>query len=333
MKKIVIFLICATLLANSINLFAQNPSCKWNGTSPRFCNLLNNTEYNIINEEGCSFRFELKSPGGFGWFPDSRIHITVDGIDYGSVTLPWGTPYAEVIRLLPSGMVEFRWLGTFMGGNNCFKIYNHENEMIYESPLGLEEDDLFFTYQNECPECLPLTHFEGAYISELKQVNLSWTVPESEYLTGFDIFRNDSLIEHVTKPTNSYSDNTTYLEDGDYKYCVVPVYPYSCMFEKKCFETYISNVGIKSYSSALRLYPNPAKSELRVTSYELREGVVEIFDVYGRIVVNKFPSNTLEGWQPQADGVVINISHLPSGVYFVKLTNEQNSYIQRFIKY
>jgi len=323
MKKFAIFLISATLLISSVNLYAQNPSCKWNGTPPRFGNLLNNTN-NIINEEeGCLFRFELKSPNGLGWYPMSSIAITVDGVDYGSVTLPWlGPPYAEEIRFLPSGKVEFTWIGPYAPVMNCFKIYNHENEMIYESPLGLDEG-LFFTYQNECPECLPLTNFEGIYISELKQVNLSWTVPESENVTGFDVFRNDSLIEHVSKTTNFYSDNTSYLEDGDYKYCVVPVYPYSCTFEKKCFETYIS-VGIKSYSSVLRLYPNPASNELRVKSEELRDGVIEILDVYGRKVWAKLA---------KPDGVVINISSLSSGIYFVKLTNEQNTYIQRFIKY
>jgi len=327
MKKIYLIVILFSLGITQI--YAQNPSCKWNGTPPKFGNLLNNTDNIIINEgEGCQFRFELKSPTGFGWFPDERIDITVDGIDYGSVTLPWlGTPYAEEIKLLPSGEVQFTWIGTY-NTNNCFKIYNHENEMICESPFPkiLQDGEMFFAYQNECPECLPLTHFEGVYISELKQVNLNWTVPESEYLTGFNIFRNDSLIEHVTKTTNFYSDNTSYLEDGDYKYCVVPVYPYSCTFEKKCFETYISNVGIKSYSSVLRLYPNPAKNELRITNYELRDGVIEIYDVYGK----KISSHHLIS---SSSHHLINISSLSSGVYFVTLTNEQNVYIQRFIKY
>jgi len=330
MRKIVIFLISAILFLNCVNLSAQNPSCKWNGTPPRFDNLLNNTDYNITNEEeGCSFRFELKSPTGFGWHPDTRIDIAVDGVDYGSVTLPYGTPSIEEIKLLPSGEVQFIWIGPYYSaGVNCFKIYNHENEMIYESPFPalLQEGEIFFTYQNECPECLPLTHFEGVYISELKQVNLSWTAPESEYVTGFDIFRNDSLIEHVTKTTNFYSDNTFDLEDGDYKYCVVPVYPYSCTFEKKCFETYISNVGIKNYSSVIRLFPNPANNELRVTSYELQFDYIEIYDVYGKRLL----SNHLI---TSSSNHLINISSLSSGVYFVKLANEQNAYIQRFIKY
>ena len=36
----------------------------------------------------------------------------------------------------------------------------------------------------------------------------------------------------------------------------------------------------------------------------------------------KFPSNTLEGWQPKADGVVLNVSHLQDGIYFVKIYSE-----------
>jgi len=327
MKKIVIFLISATLLANSVNLFAQNPYCKWNGKSANDMVIVLPDNNNSITEDGCSFRFELKDPKGFGWAPEVEIVITVDGVAYGTVTLPWGTPYKEEIKLLPSGVIKFFWPGYFNFLSHCFKIYNSFDELIYESPLNWgSDDDLFLTYQNVCPDCIPLTSFEGAYISELKQVNLTWTVTESEYLTGFNIFRNDSLIEHVTKTTHFYSDNTSYFEDGDYKYCVIPVYPYSCTFEEKCFETYISNVGIKSYSSALRLYPNPANNELRVKSEELRDGVIEIFDVYGK----KILSHHLI---PSSSHHTIDISSLSSGVYFVKLTNEQNSYIQRFIKY
>jgi hypothetical protein len=36
----------------------------------------------------------------------------------------------------------------------------------------------------------------------------------------------------------------------------------------------------------------------------------------------KFPSKELKGWQPQADGVVFNISHLSSEIYFVKISGK-----------
>ncbi|MCL2168222.1 MAG: M28 family peptidase, partial [Lentimicrobiaceae bacterium] len=84
--------------------------------------------------------------------------------------------------------------------------------------------------------------------------------------------------------------------------------------------------------SKIKIYPNPANNELRVTSSnnkEINPLVIEIYDVYGRKIMAKFPSNKLEGWQSKADGVVFDISHLTSGVYFIKIANE---WVGKFIK-
>jgi len=312
MKKFATFLISATLLATSVNLSAQ-------------------TEKN--QTDGCQFRFVLEDLAGFGWGTGPGIKITVDGVEYGFVTLPWGTPSAEETLLLPSGEIHFLWpdgVG-FNSNRHYFEIYNSFDELIYTSPEELP-DFLFFTYQNECPECLPVSNFEGIYNSELKQVNLSWVAPESEYVTGFDIFRNGVLLARLDSTINSFSSQTDTLETGDYKYCVVPVYPYICDLEEKCFETYINNVGIKNYSFDLLLYPNPANNELRITNYELRITNVEIYDVFGRKVGEKFPFNVLKGWTAKPDGIVINISHLPAGVYIVKIFTDQGEVVEKIIK-
>jgi hypothetical protein len=197
--------------------------------------------------------------------------------------------------------------------------------LIYTSPAYLP-GGLFFTYQNECPdaiECLPITDFEGVYIEEENQVKLSWKAPESSDLKGFDIFRNDSLINHLTPSTTFYSDNTKELENGDYKYCVVPVYPSECTLDDKCFEKYISNVGIKDYEVYIMVYPNPAKDELRIENGEWRIENVELCDVLGRSVLSHTASR-----KPQT---VINISHLPAGIYFVKIITEQGSVTKKVV--
>jgi hypothetical protein len=69
---------------------------------------------------------------------------------------------------------------------------------------------------------------------------------------------------------------------------------------------------------------------------------IEIYDVYGKNVGAKFPFNFLkgcpkggvvkEGWQPQADGVVINISHLVNGIYFLRIQTEQEIIVKKIIK-
>jgi len=90
--------------------------------------------------------------------------------------------------------------------------------------------------------------------------------------------------------------------------------------------------GINELENMIEIYPNPTTGELRIENGELRIENVEIFDIYGRNVVTKFPSNLLEGWQPKADGVVFNISHLYAGIYFVQITTEQGVVTKKIVK-
>jgi hypothetical protein len=259
-----------------------------------------------IASDSCNFKFILWDSEEIGWSPDAGIVITVDGVDYGFLNLAWGTPSIEKIVALPSGEMQLFWTGMFRSRYH-FEVYNASNELIYPSPEDLS-GGLFFTYQNECPseiECLPITDFEGVYIKEEKQVNLSWVAPVSADLTGFDIFRNDSLIINLSSSTLSYSDNTAELEDGDYKYCVIPVYPFECTLDDKCFETYISNVGIKDYQDNIMIYPNPATNMIHLSG-DMILGV-RIYNNIGQLIINKCNTN------------IIDVSKLTNGIYIVSI--------------
>jgi len=86
-------------------------------------------------------------------------------------------------------------------------------------------------------------------------------------------------------------------------------------------------------SSNLKVFPNPTTGVIYISSEQVNKQTsgqvdeIEVYDILGRKQKvesrkGKFPSNSLEGWQPQADGVVMDISHLPSGIYFVRVNNE-----------
>jgi hypothetical protein len=94
-------------------------------------------------------------------------------------------------------------------------------------------------------------------------------------------------------------------------------------------------------NASLRVYPNPTNYELRITNYEtgfgasqLKEGeVVEIYSVVGQLVqTSPNPSKRGElapSLLERAGGeVVIDISHLPAGMYFLKIVNKT----ARFVK-
>ena len=85
----------------------------------------------------------------------------------------------------------------------------------------------------------------------------------------------------------------------------------------------------KSVSSAclntlenVTLHPNPTTGELRIENGELRIKSVVVYEVYGRKLLT-------ENCQLKT---TIDISHLNSGIYFVKISTEQGETIKKVIK-
>ena len=88
---------------------------------------------------------------------------------------------------------------------------------------------------------------------------------------------------------------------------------YQCYLD----QTYGVQENVKS---EVLVYPNPTTGELRVESGELKVESVEVFDVYGKR-------------RKGEKELVINISELEAGVYFVKITTEKGVVTKKIIKY
>ena len=88
-------------------------------------------------------------------------------------------------------------------------------------------------------------------------------------------------------------------------------------------------VGIENFLvGKLQIYPNPTIGELRIESGELKIGNVEIFDVYGRNV----GANTQFRPENPGNEILLNISHLSVGFYFVKINTEVGQVIKKVLK-
>jgi len=306
MKKPIIFLLSVVLTMNYLTLAANDFIY---GEKEQKTSVTANFEGTL-----CNFRFVLEDYDGFGWFPSAGIGIIVDGIDYGFLKLAWGSSYSEEIVKLPSGEVQLSWFGSFPDSYH-FEVYNSFEELIYTSPHSLW--GVFFTYQNECVECIPISGFEGVYISEEHQVNLNWETLESDGLIGFDIYRNEELIDQVPPSTVLFSDNTAELEDGDYNYCVVPIYPSVCTLEDQCFETYISNVGIVDYKDHIVVYPNPANNVINIIGD--RVSTLKMYNNIGQLILTQQHTNT------------INVSTLQNGLYLLTFETSTGQTTQKKI--
>jgi len=94
------------------------------------------------------------------------------------------------------------------------------------------------------------------------------------------------------------------------------------------FVEMLDDIGVKNVKlSDIMIYPNPATEELQVTNYELQVEKIEIFDVFGSNVVVTFAVAQIDGTN------TIDISHLLSGVYFIRITTKNETIIKKIIKY
>jgi len=70
------------------------------------------------------------------------------------------------------------------------------------------------------------------------------------------------------------------------------------------------------------VYPNPTRGELRVESGELRVERVEVLDVFGKKL------STLNSQL----STKMDISHLPAGIYFLRIQTGEGTFVQKVVK-
>jgi hypothetical protein len=80
------------------------------------------------------------------------------------------------------------------------------------------------------------------------------------------------------------------------------------------------------HATSLQVYPNPTTGELRITNYELRIIEIEIYDVYGRSIL-LFTRPLVHSFT-----TTFNISHLPAGIYFLKITTDNEVIVKKIVK-
>jgi hypothetical protein len=89
-------------------------------------------------------------------------------------------------------------------------------------------------------------------------------------------------------------------------------------------------VGIPEHEqdfSEIKIYPNPTSGELRITNYELGIRNIEIFDVYGRIHQQENRKSEIGKSE-----IEMNISHLNTGIYFVKINTDAGVVVKKVVK-
>jgi len=76
----------------------------------------------------------------------------------------------------------------------------------------------------------------------------------------------------------------------------------------------------------LKIYPNPTTGELKIENGELKIKSIEVFDINGR-------KQKAESRRQKGQGkTVIDMSHLPTGMYLLHIDTEQGEVIKKVVK-
>lgn len=89
---------------------------------------------------------------------------------------------------------------------------------------------------------------------------------------------------------------------------------------------YRSPVAINEISKEfadLLIYPNPAKESISIR-LENKANNLQVIDVAGRVIINR--NNLSEGTHK------LNLTEINTGIYFIKVSNENETKVERFIK-
>jgi hypothetical protein len=74
------------------------------------------------------------------------------------------------------------------------------------------------------------------------------------------------------------------------------------------------------------IYPNPSNGIFTILSSDVALDEVEVFDVTGKTIYKN------KNLQTNNTGATLNLSHVSSGIYFVRITSENQSTVKRIIK-
>ena len=150
-------------------------------------------------------------------------------------------------------------------------------------------------------------------------ISLKWDVVAEA--SSYNIYRDNEFLVNVKE--NTYKDTTTYDLHRQYCYTVTAISASGKESEKsnESCEQPLACVGLEELNTSLSIYPNPVKNEIYITSEERIEEVT-IYNIYGQ---KQF---TIDNEQLMMNNLQLNIEHLNSGTYFIKV----NETVKKFIK-
>ena len=151
------------------------------------------------------------------------------------------------------------------------------------------------------------------------------TLTEDETILYPNIYQFDDLNFHWFQSGNKLVTDSLWVADCSGSINFIESANY---FYKTINININESIGDYEEGANVLVYPNPTTGELRITNYELRIKDVEVFDVYGR----KQKVESRKGEKEKGE-ITIDITNLPTGIYFIKIETDKAIITKKILKY
>jgi hypothetical protein len=277
--------------------------------------------------------------GEVGFSYDSWITIDIEDFEYTGKNILICVNDISGSNV-PGGITFDAFIGPVMvGENNGYRaLYKRSISGAFDATTTISGAS---TILDTPVPCVRLSFKKGTteeYLDPTQPTNFTATaLNESEVLlewngdvntSSYDICENTEVI--ATTTDTSYIVKNLSLGWHCFKIIGVNGIKRSEPSEIQCVELVETSdepenpgEGIEELTSSLLLYPNPVNDKLYIETESEIEDIV-VYDVYGRQQVTETTSHQ--------GGLVIDVTDLKSGVYFVKVVTENGEAVKRIIK-
>jgi hypothetical protein len=270
--------------------------------------------------------------GGYKLLRTEPIAFVLENVPIPEITIP-GLPFT-----IPAGNYNFP-IEISLGNTEIVEYALNMNvavkvSIIYYISVPITTFNIAFTGLREVPPPpptpptitttnIPSGIEKQAYTALFEATGdapITWSIISGALPTGITLDPTTGAISGIpTEPnTFTFTVQAENLGGTDSK-------PFTIIIEAE-----EDTVGINTPAfEAFKIFPNPTTSELRVEISDMRYEIsdIEIFDLSGKKLVQ------VSSLKPQVSNLTsINITHLPAGVYIIKIQTDKGVYKQQFIK-
>ena len=288
--------------------------------------------------EQCTFTLDAHSSNGEGWH-GAKLHIYAGGEMIENFTMRQGSNLSGTYSVCANMPILLKWLSGSTDSICSFELRNAAGDILYLLERGPGHTDTLYVTNDICSaEPLPACTNRYASATQTACDSYQWrgrtltaSGTYSDTVTGAVVGGCDSIYTltltinqsvRVTLDTTAGQSlswhGNTYTESGTYSWTGTAA--------NGCDSVVVMNLvitgsqGIDTPESlSLELYPNPTTGKVMLVADEIEK--VEVFDAAGRTLL------------VVRDSDVVDLSHLVSGLYTLRITMTEGTAVRRVLKY